>query len=135
MTMSSILLFRAPGGLISLRPSGFYTLPTGTSHTRSIVERISVHTVIFVITNVHLGNAANYTLDSGNEIREPLSEAINTIDTVLTFNVVTEADEMLILLLFQDAGEGIIAITIPGGVGLIYRTTFVLKQYSYRSPF
>jgi hypothetical protein len=66
-----------------------------------------------VVTDVHLGNAANDVLDNGYKIREPLSEVINTINTVLTLDVVTIANATQIFLLLQDTGECIVAIAIP----------------------
>jgi len=89
VSMTSILLLRATSSLISFYPSCLNTLPACASNTRSVVERISVHAIVFVITDMHLWNAANNTLSDRNEIRPPFGKASNTINTVLAFDIVT----------------------------------------------
>jgi hypothetical protein len=48
---------------------------------------------------MHLGNATNDALDNRNEIGPPFGKASDTVSAVVTFDVITEADETLVSML------------------------------------
>lgn len=113
VAMSSIFLLRATGSLIRLRPCRLNTLPASAPNARRVVERMPIHAVILMVMDMHLGNATSDALDDGDEVGKPFFESSDTINAVLAFDVVAPADVRLVLLLFQDAGYRIIAVTVP----------------------
>lgn len=104
MAVTSIFLLRAASSLVSFGPSRLDTLPTGAPNVWCIIEGVSVHTVILVVTDVHLRNATYNTLDNGDKVWEPFLEAFYPVDTILAFNIVTIIDVGQACVLLKHAG-------------------------------
>ena len=66
-----------------------------------------------MVMDVHFGNTTNDALDNGDKVRKPFFELCDRINAVLAFNIIAPADVRLILVVFQDAGHHIIAVTVP----------------------
>jgi hypothetical protein len=59
-----------------------------------------IYTVFLMVVYVHFWNATDDPLDDGNKIRKPFGEARDTIYAMLTLDIVAEADDELIYMLF-----------------------------------
>jgi hypothetical protein len=57
-----------------------------------------------VVTDVHLWDATNGTLDDRDLVQEPLSEAFDLVDTVLAFNIKTNIDVWQAFVLLEHSG-------------------------------
>ena len=62
------------------------------------------HTVILVITDVHLRDATNGMLNDRDKVREPFFEVFDLVDTVLAFNVITKIDVWQVFVLLKHSG-------------------------------
>ena len=113
--MSAIFFLRAASSLIGFGPSGLDALSTSASNARRVVKRESIHAVFLVIVDVHLWNASNDPPDQRNKLRKPFYETSNTVDAVMTLDVVTEFDEALVAVVHQNTGQRVVAVTIPVG--------------------
>jgi hypothetical protein len=66
-----------------------------------------------MVIDVHFRNATGDALDDGDKVRKPSLESCNAIDAMLTFNIIAPTHVRQVLLLFQDTGYRIIAVTVP----------------------
>jgi len=90
--------------LVGFCPGRLDTLPAGAPNIWCIIEGVSVHTVVLVVTDVHLWDATNDTLYDRDKVREPFFEAFDPVDTVLAFDIITKIDVWQAFVLLEYSG-------------------------------
>ena len=104
MAVASIFLLHASSSLVGFCPGRLNTLPAGAPNIWCIIEGVSVHTVVLVVTDVHLRDATNGTLNDRDKVQEPFLEAFDLVDAVLAFNFITKIDVWHVFVLLEHSG-------------------------------
>ena len=104
MAVASIFLLRASSSLVGFCPGRLDTLPAGAPNIWCIIEGVSVHTVVLVVTDVHLRDATNGPLNDRDKVREPFFETFDPVDAVLAFNIITKINVWQAFVLLEHFG-------------------------------
>ena len=103
--MRGIHFTRACPGEVALRPTTFDTLAMCLSDLWSEVQRIAVSAILVVRVPVKLWNVESNLLDELHKSGEMFTEPLPNLLAVLTRNVVTDHDMVVVLEALQAHSE------------------------------